>query len=267
MISERIYLGEDKVAYLDTYVVADGRIAPREAMLVIPGGGYANVCIDREGESIALAFLARGINAFVLNYHVGVTNNYPTHLLDAARAMVHIRENAEKYHINPERIFAVGFSAGGHLCATLATKHKVAEELLGLEKDYARPHAVVLSYPVITAMHPTHKGTYYNLVGKPFEEIPEDVRALHSHELHIDGDTPPAFIWHTATDIAVPPIGSLRLAEAYIDAGVPVELHLYPRGSHGIALAVEHTSAGNQCHIDGKTAGWVDDAIEFLKSV
>lgn len=267
MINERIYLSDDKVAYIDTYVVADQSIAPRDAMLVIPGGGYGYVSIEREGKCIALSYLAKGINCFVLNYHIGIENNYPTHLLDAARALLHIKQNAKRYHIDPERIFAVGFSAGGHLCGTLATKHKVAEQLLGLEENYLRPRAVVLSYPVVTAMHPTHKPSYMNLTGIKFDDIPEDIRALHSHELHVEKDTPPAFIWHTATDVIVPPIGSLRLAEAYIDAGVRVELHLYPYGPHGMALGTEFSSGGNPDFINPVACAWLDASVEFLKSV
>ena len=267
MISERIYLSDDKVAYIDTYAVVDARIAPRDAMLVIPGGGYASVCFDREGERIAHAYLAKGMNCFVLNYHVGMEHNYPTHLLEAAKAIVHIKENAEKYNIDPERVFAVGFSAGGHLCGTLATKYMVAEEILGKEKGYIRPRAVILSYPVVTAMHKTHKGSYMHLTGMPFDEIPEDIRALYSHELHVDKDTSPAFIWHTATDTTVPPVGSLRLAEAYIDAGVRVELHLYPDGPHGMALGLEHSSGGNAGFVNPIASAWVDASFKFIKSV
>lgn len=267
MLNERIYLSDDKIAYIDTYVIKDERLTPRDAMLVIPGGGYGGVCLDREGECIALAYLAKGINCFVLNYHVGITNNYPTHLLDASRAIAHIKENAEKYHINPDRLFAVGFSAGGHLCGTLATKYRVAEEILGKAEGYLRPHAVVLAYPVVTAMHPTHKASYMNLTGTNFDEISEEIRALHSHELHVDKDSAPAFIWHTATDVCVPPIGSLRLAEAYIDAGVRVELHLYPEGPHGMALCTEMTSLGQDAYMSKVASAWIDASLEFIKSV
>ena len=125
----------------------------------------------------------------------------------------------------------------------------------------------MLAYPVVTAMHPTHKASYMNLTGIKFEEIPEDIRALHSHELHVDKDSSPAFIWHTATDVCVPPIGSLRLAEAYIDAGVRVELHLYPEGPHGMALCTEMTSLGKSEYMSEEASAWLEASLEFIKSV
>ena len=119
---ERIYLNnEDKRSYIDTYV-QDGNVK-RDAMLVIPGGGYCGVCSDREGEPIALEFFAKGYNAFVLNYRAGKAGDvYPSQLLDAAAAMIYIREHEEELCINKDRVFAVGFSAGGHLCGSLANR-------------------------------------------------------------------------------------------------------------------------------------------------
>ena len=132
MKHERIYFDKtDERVFLDIYAVTDPLMSKREAMLVIPGGGYSHVCADREGECIALAFAAKGMNAFVLTYSVGQDAVYPRQLLDAARAMAYIKEHAEEYHIDPDRIYGVGFSAGGHLLGTLTTLHGEAEELLG----------------------------------------------------------------------------------------------------------------------------------------
>ena len=265
MIYERIELGDG--AYLDTYVAESKRLDVADALLVIPGGGYTNVCSDREGENIALAFTARGINSFVLTYRLGPENNFPSQLIDAARAMAHIRENADKYCINPNRIFAVGFSAGGHLAGTLATKHKLAEELLGLPENFARPTGVILSYPVVTALTDTHTWSFEHLLGKPYGEITDEERRTHSLEMNVTETTPPAFIWHTSTDSAVPVCGSLRLAEAYYRAGVPVEVHIFPRGPHGIALASKVTSATSPDFIQPRAEIWVDEACKWIEGV
>ncbi len=266
MIHERIYLGKEKKAYIDTYVNTDSRAKARDAILIIPGGGYSHVCLDREGECVAVAYASRGVNAFLLNYRVGEGETYPNQLVDAAMAMAHIKQNSEKYHIDPDRVFAVGFSAGGHLCGTLATLYREAEELLGLPKGTARPRGVVLSYPVITALEPTHVGSFQNLLGKPFFEITEEEKKHLSIEENVTSDTPPAFIWHTAEDTVVPPIGSLRLAEAYALAGVAVELHLYPYGPHATATGTYISSGGNPDYINSKIAEWIPESVAFMKT-
>ena len=267
MIYERIYLDDEKRVYIDAYANTDRRLKPLDAMLVIPGGGYGCVCSDREGEPIALSFLSHGINSFSLNYRTGKdVVKYPDQLVDAAKAMAYVKENAEKYNINPDRVFAVGFSAGGHLCGTLATLHEEAEEILGLPKDTARPTGVVLSYPVVTALHNTHRGSFERLLAKPFDEITEEEKMHFSLEMNINKDTSPAFIWHTAEDKVVPPVGSIRLAEAYVRAGAKVELHLYPYGSHGLALSNDVTVAKGQ-QIQPKAEVWVKEAVEWMKTV
>ena len=267
MLCERIYLDEEKKSYIDTFAVVDSRIAPQDAMLVIPGGGYHHVCLDREGDCVALAYASRGVNAFVLNYHVGEGQIFPTQLVDAARAMVYIKENAERYHINPNRVFAVGFSAGGHLTGSLATMYKEAEEIINAKPELARPRGVVLGYPVVSAYPPANEGSFEGLLGKPYDQITEDERERFSIEKRVDATTPPAFIWHTAQDTAVSPKGSLSLARAYVEAGVTVEMHLYPYGPHATALGIEMTSAGQASYIQPKVQKWVEESVEWMKTV
>ena len=111
MINEKIYFdSSDDRVFIETYAVCDSNVQPRDAILIIPGGGYSGVSW-REGIYTALAFLARGVNTFVLTYSTGEHAVYPRQLLDAARAFKYIKENAEKYHVNPKRIFALGYSA------------------------------------------------------------------------------------------------------------------------------------------------------------
>ena len=267
--TERIYLFEGvKDIFLDLYVMNDKRLKPRDAMLVIPGGGYGYVCLDREGEKTALAYLARGINAYVLNYRCKKEDVFPKHLEYAARAMKWIRENAESHNTNPERVFATGFSAGGHLCATLATKHEYIENLLGFEKGVAKPLGVVLAYPVITAIGPCHKGSFMHLLDKHFEEITDEEKKLHSLEFQVNENTSPAFIWHTAEDQAVPPHSSLKLALAYADAGVPFTLHIYPYGPHGTALATEYSNPNDgKPRVQPMAAKWFEESIDWMQTV
>ena len=269
MYTERIYLSDDKRAYLDAYI-SDLKSVCRDAMLVMPGGGYYKVCSDREGEPIALAYLAKGYNAFVLNYRATdpETDIYPTQLLDACRAVLTIKENADKFNINPDRIFAVGFSAGGHLAGSLAllSKDKAVLDTLGVTAEALKIKGIVLCYPVVTALAPTHRLSFERLTKTPFAEIPLEIKKKLSLEENVDENSPPAFIWHTAEDKTVPVIGSLLLTEKYAKHGIPVSLHVYPYGCHGIALGDQftHCKPGER---EPFATRWLDDSIEFLNSL
>lgn len=268
MLHERIFLDPaHPEVYIDTYI-ANNRTVVRDAMLVIPGGGYGCVCTEREGEPIALAFLGKGYNCFVLNYRVNKIP-YPAQLIDASRAIVHIRENAEKYCINKNRVFAVGFSAGGHLAGSLAILHKDAAVLaeLGITKGENRPDAVIMSYPVVSALLPTHEGSFVNLTaGTPFKDISSETKRQLSLEANVDADSAPAFIWHTSGDGLVPTNGSLALAQSYVDAKINVKMHLYPFGTHGLALANQFTAEGSERLIHPIAEHWIDEADEWLKA-
>lgn len=269
MKHERIYFdpSDDRV-YLDTYCIVDPLMSKRDAMLVIPGGGYNHVCADREGECVALTFNAKEMNAFVLTYSIGEDAVYPRQLLDAARAMLYIKTHADEYNVDPSRIFGVGFSAGGHLLGTLTTLHGVAEELLGLEKDYLKLSGSIFSYAVISAyLGNTHGGTYNNLLKKPLAEYTEEEKDLLSIDHNVDENTPPAFIWHTSQDPAVPVEGSMKLAMAYVNAGVPVALHVFPYGPHGIALGKEFSSHGHPGAVQPLAEVWVDLACKWIRTL
>ena len=267
MLSERIYLDENKESYIDTYV-SELRYKKRDAMLVIPGGGYLHVCADREGEAVAEAYLARGFNAFVLKYRVGEGHRYPEQLIDAARAMLHIRANAERYNVDPCRVFAVGFSAGAHLAGTLGllSGDDVLLDELGVTESDIKPQGIVLSYPVVSAYSPTHEGSFVNLLGKPFDLLTEEERDKFSLECNVTPSSPPAFIWHTSTDGGVPPLGSMRLASAYINAGVAVSLHIYPYGPHGISLADEFSNS-SAAGVQPLAQGWINESVAFIRDL
>ncbi|MBQ9084054.1 MAG: alpha/beta hydrolase [Clostridia bacterium] len=272
MKHERIYLDpSDERVYIDTYVVND-RSHIRPAMLVIPGGGYSAVCTEREGEPIALAFLAQDFNCFVLNYRVSAKEKYPDQLIDASRAIIHIRENAEEYCIDQGRVYAVGFSAGGHLAGSLAILHKDPEVLstLGIEKGANRPTACILGYPVVSALLSTHSGSFLSLSGNRegrMEDIPYDVKVKLSLETNVDSDSVPVFIWHTAEDELVPTAGSMALGQRYVECGIPVMLHLYPYGPHGLAVANGVTECGNPAWVQPFAEDWIKDASLWFKTL
>ena len=231
----------------------------RPAIVVIPGGGYG-FCSDRENEPIALEFLSKGFNCFSLIYSVKGNSSveYPYQLLEGCMAIAYIRENAEKLSVNPEKVCAIGFSAGGHLCAMLATLtgEKVIKDFLGERARLCRPDAVILSYAVITFGEYAHKGSFDNLCGEN-----EELKEYLSLENRVDKNSVPAFIWSTYEDTCVPCENSLYMALAYRKAGVPMELHVFEKGWHGLSLANSEVNAPQPA-----TSKWVKLAQIWLEN-
>ena len=268
MTHERIYFyPEDKRVYLDTYIADERRNGPRDAMVIFPGGAYIAVCADREGEPIAISYLSRGINSFVVKYSNDEDAIFPRQLLDGVRAVVHVKENAEKYNIDPERVFVSGFSAGGHLAGTVTTLYKYASSILGCDEELCKVRGAVLAYPVVSAYPPTHITSIEKLFKKSYSEISEEEKNLTSLERNIDEKTPPMFIWHTATDQIVPPYGSIMLTNAYCNLHRSVAFHLYPYGLHGAALANEITNVEGVCKAIPEAEGWLEDSVFWMKTV
>lgn len=207
-----------------------GAAGDRPAVLVLPGGGYARQA-DHEAEPVADWLAGLGIHAFVLRYRVA-PDRHPAPLEDAKQAMLHIRDGAHGLAVDRERVGVLGFSAGGHLAATLSTA--VATGSDDLDVPGAVPNLTVLCYPVVSYTREVHQGSVDNLLG---EAPPSNVLAELSAEQQVSGETPPAFLWHTADDAAVPVSHSLGYAGALLSAGVPAELHVFPHGRHGLGLA------------------------------
>lgn len=233
----------------------------RPAVLIIPGGGYA-MTSDREAEPIALTFVGAGYNAFVLRYSVA-PSTYPVALLQAAESMRLIREHSDEWHVNPAAIAVLGFSAGGHLAANLSTS--AGDRTLsqhGYDPELTRPNALMLAYPVITSGPLAHKGSFDNLLGDHRDD--QDLLDDLSIERHIDGSTPPVFVWHTMTDDTVPVENSLMLIQACKDAGVSVEAHLFPEGGHGLALGTAETAWGGSGNIFPCIQIWPKLALDWL---
>ncbi len=266
---ERVDLTADGEAYIETYVADKVGDHTKKALLVIPGGGYGGVCSDREGEPIALAFMKYGFNAFVLHYTVGRKKPFPAQLIEASLAVRHIKENAEKYNIDPDEVFAVGFSAGGHLAGSLGIlwKHEAVTAALGaLGAPFGcnKPKGVMLIYPVVTSAEPGSYGSLCNLL---CTDSPSSA-ALEAVDLEkqVDSDSVPAFIVHTTTDEVVNVRNSLALADAYSHCGRKFELHIYPDAPHGVALADRITECGNARWVDKSIAKWVEEAAEWAEN-
>jgi acetyl esterase/lipase len=207
-----------------------GAPGSRPAVLVLPGGGYARQA-DHEAEPVAEWLAAEGIHAFVLRYRVA-PDRHPAPLEDAKEAMLHIRSGGHGLAVDPDRVGVLGFSAGGHLAATLSTA--VATGSPRLDVPGAVPDLTVLCYPVVSCTEAVHQGSVDNLLG---DAPSSDLLAALSADRQVTADTPPAFLWHTADDAAVPVSHSLRYAGALLEAGVPAELHIFPHGRHGLGLA------------------------------
>ena len=258
--------GEDSKATLTTYLPCT-RKEKSDAILIIPGGGYSAVCSDREGENIAIAFNALGYACFVLDYSVKADAVFPRPLIEASLAMVHIRENAEKYKIDPARVFVLGFSAGGHLAGSLGTRWHIPEVANAINAPFGtnKPTGMVLCYPVLSWFDKTHKGTFYNAFGSE-QPTDEQIRTISLENDLTKENTPPAFLWHTANDNVVNVQNSLRMATSLSEAGVPFEVHIFPNGPHGMALATEVTSA-SPAMIDARVAEWPRLADGWMKTV
>ena len=204
---------------------------PAPAVLVLPGGGYAKTA-DHEAEPVAEWLASLGIHAFVLRYRVA-PDRHPAPLRDAKQVMLWIRSGSHGLKVDPSRVGVLGFSAGGHLAATLSVQVSTGDP--ALDVSGAVPDLSILCYPVISFVDSVHQGSVDNLAGAGAG--PEILRQL-STELHVTAATPQAFLWHTADDQSVPVSHSLAYAGALSRAGVPVELHVFPSGIHGIGLAL-----------------------------
>jgi len=250
-----------------TPMLCDPRIGTRDAILVIPGGGYSVICDDREGYPIAAAFVARGMSAFVLKYTVGEAAKGHIPLLDASLAMAYIKSHAEEFHINPNRVACVGFSAGGHLSGSLGCLWHLPEvvEKTGIEYGSNRPLVSVMGYPDVSGVDCPHSGSIKRLVGVDAPTVEQQKK--YSLELHVDEKTRPAFLFHTAADDCVPVQNSLTYARSLADNKIPFELHIYPYGPHGIALANDVTKCNRPDWVVPEASGWVDDAVRFIRSI
>lgn len=269
MLHQRIKLnvkGSLEGASFTTYFIersGEVGIKKRPCIILCPGGGYEYLS-DREGEFFALQYLARGINAAVLNYSCKPAV-YPTAMLELAQTIKLIRENADEWDIDRDNIIVSGASAGGHLAASYSvfwSEDFVAEEL-GADKEDIRPNAQLLCYPVITSGEYAHRGSFVALLGDRYDELADKM----SLENQVNENTPKAFVWHTFDDGFVPPENSLLYVTALRKAGISTEFHMFQPGGHGIALANEMTAWPNGDGIVPQCQCWIDLACEWIKNL
>ncbi|QTH44519.1 alpha/beta hydrolase [Cohnella sp. LGH] len=209
--------------------------ALRPAVLVFPGGGYRGLS-DREAEPVAMAYLAEGFQAFVLRY--SVRTEFPEPLLDAEEALDVIRMRSAGWGVDPERIAAIGFSAGGHLAAALGTMGRV------------RPNALLLGYPCILS-------SMSEVLAVPIPSVDRE----------IDERTPPAFLFAACDDTAAPVENTISFMRALDEKGIPFEAHIFQSGGHGLSLAKTHTSGGYRSNVNPRFAEWFALSVSWLREV
>lgn len=217
----------------------------KKFLLIIPGGGYYNVCSFVEGFPFAKRCNELGISAFVLQYRSFSGAHYPNPQEDAAQAVRYILANRDAFGLTGEEYAVLGFSAGGHLAASFCAEH------LGYGKfGVPRPQAALLGYPVITMTDLTHDGSRQNLLAEDAGN--EELRNLYSVEKQVTTSYPPTFLWNCAEDNVVPAENSAMMEEALRRCGVPVTHEVFPGNVHGWGMA-DNTPA----------QGWFDRAVAF----
>ena len=251
--------GAQLIGYLRDRTVEMPAFNTRPAILILPGGGYA-WCSKREADPVAMQFLQAGYNVFTLYYTCRSDETVPAlrwqPLIDAAGAILHIRRNAEQFGTDPAKIAICGFSAGGHLAASTAIlwDAEPVQTAPGIHGTEARPDAVVLGYPVITAGEYRHDGSIVNLCGDD-----ADLRTTMSLENQVRDGLPPFFVWHTVEDPSVPVQNSLMLAGALTAHKVPLELHLFAHDGHGTSTCTREVNTPNK-----HNSAWVALCTDWL---
>ena len=207
------------------------------AVIIMPGGGYRNLAMNHEGRQVANLLNSAGVAAFVLEYRLGPKYHHPVEMQDAQRAIRTIRAHATEWHIAADRIGVLGFSAGGHLAATVSTHFDSgsAQAQDPVDRASSRPDFTILGYPVISLVEPwTHQGSKTNLLG---EQAASELASSLSADRAVTAATPPTFLFLTNADTTVPAENSVTYYLALRKAGVPAELHIFENGPHGVGLA------------------------------
>ena len=232
--------------------------------VICPGGGYS-WCSQREAEPVALRMLGNGIAAAVVDY--ACNQLYPLQMLEILAAITYLRRNSSKLHINPGKIAVRGFSTGGHAACTagLFWQEKYAEEMLEIAHGEDKPDGMILCYPVITSGKYTHEDSMKCLLGD--DPDPELLNKM-SLEKQVTENAPHAFIWHTSEDGLVPLENSLYIATALHEKGIDVEMHIYPKGHHGLSLCDETVNKPEDITDVVKYCDdWVPHCVKWIKEI
>lgn len=288
MICKEYQILPDSAAVLTTYLLADEQYARRgtrkPGIIICPGGGYTEVS-QNEGEPVALAFAARGFHAFVLNYSVKIAHPFPQALREAAAAVRLVRDHADEWRIIADRIVVCGFSAGGHLAASLGVYYQsdFLTGALGCSPQDIVPDGLVLGYPALSlvpvreddAIPPyllakIEKGEMMDFRGPNIRQIMTGKRDYTKDDLepvnllkHIHDKIPPVFVFGSFADPIIPVTDLTNLAALCKAAGVPCELHLFGSGPHGQGLFQPHCAESGV--LDRQHMGtWLELALTWL---
>ena len=219
-----------------------GDDAEKPCVIICPGGGYTILAAAHEGTDVAKYFNSIGVHALVLKYRIPSDKNQTDKkfapLQDAQRAIQLVREHAKKWKVDPNKVGIMGFSAGGHLASSLAV-HYSDPKIKVNQKVSLRPDFQILGYPVISFSKFSHVGSRKNLLGK---DSTESMMDYFSNELHVDANTPMAFIVHAKDDKVVPVENSLLYADALKSNGVEASLFIYEKGGHGFGMTNKTSS-------------------------
>lgn len=257
MIHTTIYLPAPLTVWIPDNSPEMNNDRTRPTVIICPGGGY-EFTSDREAEPIALSLVAAGCNAAVLRYSCKPAV-FPQALNELAESVSYIRSRAD-WHVCSNLIFVMGFSAGAHLAASLGSFWN--KPIINTPGPEVRPDGMILCYPVISSGPFAHQGSFTALLGE--QVLNQNLRDTVSLENQVSKDTPPAFIWHTFEDELVPVENSLDYARELRRHDVPVELHVYRRGKHGLSSATANTVNTKGWGIETTCQNWLDMAITWI---
>lgn len=233
----------------------------RPVILICPGGAY-RMTSDREAEGIAVRFMSAGYHTAVLRYSTAPAT-HPVPLQQLAKAVSILKENSDTWLIDRNSVIVMGFSAGGHLAASLGVfwNSSWLSPELRLSPEQIRPSGMILSYPVISSGEYGHQESFRTLLGEQYEQY----RHKLSLEEQVTADTPRSFVWHTAEDATVPAENSLLFVSALRRNRIPVEFHLFPYGKHGMGLGNELTAGQDGSGIFPGADCWSGLALNWLQ--
>ncbi|WP_054742801.1 alpha/beta hydrolase [Cellulosilyticum ruminicola] len=247
--------------YVPDNIMKNEKQRLRPAVLILPGGGYEYTS-DREAEPIALEFLRKGVCAFILRYSIAPAR-FPQALCEALKSIAYIREHANDWDIDTNNIAVCGFSAGGHLCASVGVfwNNSILDAYINKNRDFVKPNMLILSYPVITSGVYAHRESFDALLG---QNQTNEALEMVSLEKQVTKDVPPTFIWHTYEDGCVPVQNTMLFVNELIAKDIPTEVHIYRRGGHGLSLGNYLVDVQREFGGEHMSSEWIRHAIRFI---